>query len=67
MTNEEIKKRLEKNICLDCGSPILDENKYFCKDCYNKANENIKQNGFSNDWDIFSLINIIELFGWNGD
>ena len=39
MTEKEIKDRIENNICLECGKPITDDGKFFCKDCLEKSKE----------------------------
>ena len=67
MTDEGIKERLDNKLCLVCGQPISSGKRFFCDKCYDEANEKIKKNGISKDWDIYSLILIMGIFGWNGE
>ncbi len=67
MTDEELKRKADNNICLSCDKPTLDGRKFFCKECYEKSKKHIEENGISKDWDIYSIILIMGIFGWNGE
>ena len=66
MTEQEIKDRIENNICLECGKPITDDSKLFCQDCYDKSMKYVNEKGLSNEWTIHSVILLLGIFGWNG-
>jgi hypothetical protein len=66
MTEQEIKDRIENNLCLECGKPITDDSKLFCQDCYEKSMKYVNENGLSNEWTIHSVILLLGIFGWNG-
>lgn len=66
MTEQEIKDRIENNLCLECGKPITDDSKLFCQDCYDKSMKYINEKGLSNEWTINSVILLLGIFGWNG-
>ena len=67
MTDEELKQKVDNNICLSCDRPILDGIKFFCKECYEKSKRHIEENGISKEWDIYSLVLIMGIFGWTED
>lgn len=66
MTEQEIKDRIENNLCLECGKPLSKDYKYFCEDCYDKSMKYVNENGLSNEWTIHSVILLLGIFGWNG-
>ena len=65
MTEQEIKDRMDNNICLECGKPITDDSKLFCQDCYESSMKKVIESGFNgNDW-VWWLI-LLGIFGYNG-
>lgn len=67
ITDEELKQKVDNNICLSCDKPILDGGKFFCKECHEKSKKHIEENGISKEWDIYSIILLMGIFGWTGD
>ena len=69
MTEQEIKDRMDNNICLECGKSINKNYKYFCEDCYENSMKRIIENCFNNNnwsWIVGFLI-VASLFGFDGD
>lgn len=69
MTEQELKDRIDNNICLECGKPISKDYKYFCEDCYESSIKKVIENCLKdNDWTwTLGLLVVASLFGFNGD
>ena len=74
MTDKEIADRIENNLCLECGKPLTEDSKLFCKDCLGKSKEHFSEKVFGReykeeyDWTwVFGLMMVASLFGFGGD
>lgn len=74
MTEQEIKDRIENNLCLECGKPITDDSKFFCKDCLGKSKEHFSQKVLGREYKeednwtwMLGLLMVASLFGFGGD
>ena len=74
MTEQEIKVRIANNLCLECGNPLTNNSKFFCKDWLVKSKEHFSQKVFGreykeeDDWTwFFGLMMVASLFGFGGD
>ena len=72
--NEEIKDRMANNLCLECGKPLIDDSKLFCKDCLGKLKEHFSQKVFGREYKeednwtwVIGLLMVASLFGFGGD
>jgi predicted amidophosphoribosyltransferase len=74
LTEQEIKDRIANNLCLECGKPLTDGLKLFCKDCLGKSKEHFSQKVFGREYKeednwtwVFGLMMVASLFGFGGD
>lgn len=66
MTEKEIQQKIDNKICLECGKPLTEDSKFFCKDCYESSMKKVIENGFNgNDW-VWWVI-LIGIFSGKGE